>query len=213
MEGQFLTSSRTFLTFPWNTATAGDSELKSHRAWKGLPPAEPLRPVLSLVSSAAETEAKAHPAREGSPRDAGPCPPRAGSRRTTAPAPAPGLRASQSQGRPTRDAPLPPGLTWPPGRARAPAHGSWARGAVPPRPPTWNPKRAAGPDSGARAAGPASAPRLASPAARSASVAGPAASWRRRDGPGGPDPEAATMTTARRWAGSSDYRSRGGIED
>lgn len=113
MEGRFLTS-RTFL-FPWNTATAGDGELKSHRAWKGLPPAEPLRPGLSLVSSAAETEATAHPAKEGSPRDARPCPPRVASREAASCSPsvraAPGLRASQSLGRPTHDAPLPPGLT------------------------------------------------------------------------------------------------------
>lgn len=97
-----------------------------------------------------------------------------------------GRRASQSQGRGPGNIPLP-------ARPHVTARGVPAPPRAPPRPAahprlsaarTCTHRWAAGPDSGARAAAPGSAPLLASPAARSASEAGPAASWRRQEDSG-----------------------------
>lgn len=97
------------------------------------------------------------------------------------PDPAPAHRpacARQSPGRRAGDARSPPAT--PPAAPRRP---SASPPSAPPRPRTCTPRWAARPGSGAHAAAPAWAPPLASPAARSASEAAPAASWRRQ-GPG-----------------------------
>lgn len=155
-----------------------------------------LRASLCLGSFTAKTEATAHPGGERSPRDAGPC-----SLRAWTPAPCLAGVRHTARGVGPATSRSPPASRDREARAarhasRSPRRSIAAPLCAPPRSLTCTPRWAAGPGSGARAAAPASAPFLASPAARSASEAAPAASWRRQ-GPRTVDPQAATVTTAR----------------